>query len=268
MYSLISAIRVRIALVKQALQEPDVLGREKVFIAGIHWNNEKILRDVWVPVVIQLASQIGPNNVFVSVQESGSWDDSKGALRFLDEQLAVLGVPKKIILDNTTHLDEISQAPGPGWLATPTGQIEMRRIPYLAKLRNLVLQPLLDMKDRDIHFDKILFLNDVAFNVKDVRTLLSTRGGEYAAACSLDFSKPPEFYDTFALRDSEGHEKLMQTWPYFRSRESRRALMYGESVPVESCWNGLEPSGADEPSGDECFAILRKPAVEISSYFR
>jgi len=69
-------------------------------------------------------------------------------------------------------------------------------------------------------------------------TLLDTRGGLYAAACSLDFSKPPKFYDTFALRDAEGNEPLMQTWPYFRSRASRNAVRQGMPVPVTSCWNG------------------------------
>jgi hypothetical protein len=72
-----------------------------------------------------------------------------------------------------------------------------------------------------------------------VQRLLDTRGGDYAAACSLDFSKPPAFYDTFALRDSEGHAAVMQSWPYFRSRASRDALKASEPVPVTSCWNGI-----------------------------
>lgn len=75
--------------------------------------------------------------------------------------------------------------------------------------------------------------------VDDVLRLFETRGGDYAAACALDFSKPPHFYDTFALRDSEGHDTLMQTWPYFRSRDSRRAVKSGQPVPVASCWNGI-----------------------------
>ena len=69
--------------------------------------------------------------------------------------------------------------------------------------------------------------------------LLDTHGGEYAAACSLDFSKPPEFYDTFALRDSKGHEAVMQTWPYFRTYASRYAAQRSLPVPVTSCWNGM-----------------------------
>jgi hypothetical protein len=75
---------------------------------------------------------------------------------------------------------------------------------------------------------------------QDVLTLLDTNGGQYAAACSVDFSRPPEYYDTFALRDSEGHAHLMQTWPFFRSRVSREAMVANaEAVPVKSCWNGI-----------------------------
>ena len=72
-----------------------------------------------------------------------------------------------------------------------------------------------------------------------MQRLLATRGGDYAAACSLDFSKPPAFYDTFALRDSEGYAAVMQSWPYFRSRASRDALKASQPVPVTSCWNGI-----------------------------
>jgi hypothetical protein len=69
--------------------------------------------------------------------------------------------------------------------------------------------------------------------------LLDTNRGEYAAACSIDFSKPPDFYDTFALRDSDGHEAVMQTWPYFRASASRYAAQRLLPVPVVSCWNGM-----------------------------
>ena len=75
--------------------------------------------------------------------------------------------------------------------------------------------------------------------VPDVLNLLKTNNGDYAAACSLDFSKPPSFYDTFALRDSRGHEHASQTWPYFRSSKSRKAMMNAEPVRVSSCWNGI-----------------------------
>ena len=68
---------------------------------------------------------------------------------------------------------------------------------------------------------------------------MNTNGGNYAAACALDFAKPPRYYDTFALRDSDGEEPVMQTWPYFRSRASRQAVIHNRPVPVSSCWNGM-----------------------------
>ncbi|RAL11779.1 glycosyltransferase family 69 protein [Aspergillus homomorphus CBS 101889] len=213
---------------------------ERIFIASTHWNNERILRSHWNDAVVDLVQTLGSDKVFVSVLESGSWDDSKGALRELDTRLDRLGVRRNITLSDRTHQDEISAAPGrDGWIETPRGRTELRRIPYLARLRNWTLQPLEDLARQGITFDKVLFLNDVVFTIDDVATLLQTNNGIYGAACSLDFSKPPLYYDTFALRDSLGDEHVMQTWPYFRSAASRNALMNMEPVPVRSCWNGM-----------------------------
>ncbi|KAE8349943.1 cryptococcal mannosyltransferase 1-domain-containing protein [Aspergillus coremiiformis] len=239
-WTLAEVLLIKYTLVQQASSESRALGSERIYITGLHWNSEKILREAWIPAVVDLAMAIGRENVFVSVQESGSWDDTKGALRLLDQQLAEYDIPRRIILDETTHRDEISKPPtGQGWIQTPIGQTELRRIPYLAHLRNLVMQPLYEQQREGVIYDKILFLNDVVFTTRDIRRLLSTRGGEYAATCSLDFSKPPNFYDTFALRDADGHDMLMQSWPYFRSRASRHALKRSQPVPVASCWNGV-----------------------------
>jgi len=139
---------------------------QKIFIASIHWNNENILRSHWVPGVLGLVEHFGKENVYVSVQESGSWDDSKGALRELNQSLELTGVRRRIILDETTHADEIAKPPAEsGWIKTPRGAKELRRIPYLAGLRNLVLKPLEELAEAGEHFDKILFLNDVVFTV-------------------------------------------------------------------------------------------------------
>jgi len=90
------------------------------------------------------------------------------------------------------------------------------------------------------------------FQTEDIVTLLATRQGHYDAVCSLDFSVPKIYYDTFALRDSLGMKALPQTWPYFLSSESRHALMANQPVPVQSCWNGAvafkaEPFYASPP---------------------
>lgn len=213
---------------------------ERIFIASTHWNNELILKNHWNKAVVDLAQYFGPNNTFVSIYESGSWDNSKSVLRELKTQLDSIKVGNEVVLDPTTHEDEIAKQPAEtGWIHTPRGRKELRRIPYLSRLRNLSLEPLHTLARNGIYFDKILFLNDVVFTTNDVTTLLHTRGGNYAAACALDFSKAPSYYDTFALRDSEGHEAVMATWPYFRSHASRSALKRGDAVPVSSCWNGM-----------------------------
>jgi len=140
----------------------------RVYITSLHWNNEGILRDFWNSAVADLVTALGPSNVFISIHESGSWDDSKGALRELDRTLDTMGVARKITLDQTTHADEISTPPGVqghGWIKTPRGSIELRRIPYLSRLRNMSLQPLLDLAENGTAFDYVLFLNDVVFEV-------------------------------------------------------------------------------------------------------
>lgn len=212
----------------------------RLYIASTHWNNEEVLRKYWNNAVVDLVKTVGPRNVFVSVYESGSWDDSKGALTELDGRLGLLNVQRNITLSDVTHLDEIRKPPSQtGWIDTSRGRKELRRIPYLSRLRNYTLWNLEQLAKQGITFDKVLFLNDVVFKTEDIYTLLATNDGHYSAACSLDFSKLPVYYDTFALRDSEGHEHVMPSWPYLRSRQSRHAIKKNQPVPVTSCWNGL-----------------------------
>jgi len=140
--------------------------RERVYIASLHWNNERILRSHWNDAVVALANALGRDNVFITVYESGSWDDSKGALKELDLALGAHNIRRNITLSPTTHLDEMSVSTrGQGWVDTPRGRKELRRIPYLSRLRNLTLEPLRQLVLRGETFDKILFLNDVVFDV-------------------------------------------------------------------------------------------------------
>ena len=212
----------------------------RIYIAAQHWNTARILRSHWNAALYALVQELGIDNVFVSIYESGSYDDTKDALRELDDALGELHAKRSIVLSDVSHADEITQQPTEhGWIKTPTGETELRRIPFLASVRNRVFEPLESLTARGEHFDSILFLNDVVFTPQDVLRLLDTNGGDYATVCSLDFSKPPAFYDTFALRDSSGQEAVMHTWPYFRSHVSRYAMERGLPVPVTSCWNGM-----------------------------
>jgi hypothetical protein len=172
-------------------------------------------------------------------------------LRDLHHELEALGVRSRFVLDETSHEDIVKARPTAaheGWIkieksgfesfGVNRGDYALRRIHYLAQLRNKVFEPLEEMARKGEKFDRILFLNDVVYSADDILNLLQTRDGKYAAACSLDFESPPAFYDTFALRDHDGYPAMMQTWPFFRSEASRQAVIANGPVPVRSCWNG------------------------------
>lgn len=229
-----------------ALQtSPRLHNDKRIYIAAQHYNSARLLREHWNEALYKLVQELGTENVFVSIYESGSYDETQQALRELEANLELLEVRKEVVLSELTHKEEIAaQSTEHGWIDTPAGEHALRRIPFLASIRNKVLKPLEVLTAQGEQFDTILFLNDIAFTTEDVLRLLDTNGGDYAAACSLDFSKHPYFYDTFALRDSNGHEAVMQKWPYFRSYISRHAAERFSPVPVSSCWNGMGGSHA------------------------
>ncbi|KAJ5919741.1 hypothetical protein N7454_009576 [Penicillium verhagenii] len=239
---------IELYVIIQRISEVDLIYRdqprrkERIYIAGVNWNNEPILRSHWNQALLNLAWKLGPDNIYVSIYESGSYDNTKGALMELDLELERLQVPRTIILSPVTHEDEMAATPGEGWVQTPKGDMELRRIPYLSRTRNMSLKPLEELAKQGVTFDKILFLNDVVFTPNDVFELLDTNDGSYAAACSMDFAKPPSYYDTFALRDASGHEAMMTTWPFFRDATSRKAVKDLSPVPVQSCWNVAMPA--------------------------
>jgi hypothetical protein len=150
----------------------------------MHWNNEVIIRSHWSAAVLGLVRHFGAENVYVSIIEGGSWDDSKNALRELDLHLGDLGVQRSSELLDTTHKDEIERTPGPyeeGWVWTSRGRKELRRIPYLAGIRNRVMEKLNQLAEnsngqKGQTFEKILWLNDVIFTVyRHLHVLISVR---------------------------------------------------------------------------------------------
>lgn len=151
---------------------------ETIFIVAIFRKSELMLRENWSPALISLVQHLGPKNVYVSIIESGSWDGTKGALMDLDGMLEKVDVERTIELgmDRDAQLEELKHVPEEGqdrtgWLYTGRKESEsgweMRRIPYLARLRNKAMEPLLRIWDegRGRKFDKILWINDVVFTV-------------------------------------------------------------------------------------------------------
>ncbi|KAJ1331099.1 Cryptococcal mannosyltransferase 1 [Microdochium nivale] len=227
-----------------------------VFIASVHRNNEAVLLEGWNEALLSLIDYLGADNVFVSIVEGGSQDKTKDVLRDLQARLDDRGVPNKVELGMTVwqQIEEINNRPAPdaprkpGWIWWEEGKRwDLRRIPYLSRVRNQALEPLLSLdqpasdssSSSGKRYDKVLWLNDVVFDTQDLATLLATNDGDYAAACSMDFKTPPFYYDTFALRDDLGYKSTSLYWPWFQSGRARRAVWRSEPVRVKSCWNGI-----------------------------
>lgn len=214
----------------------------RVFIASLLRNNEDILKAGWSQAIVNLTQELGPDNVWVSIHESGSHDGTKRELQSLDARLTQLGAGHKISMaDVEEDMQNMMPKDGPGWINVH-GKHMLRRIPWLAELRNKNIEDLKELTDKNILFDRILFLNDIIFTSDDALELLRTRDGQYAAACGFDYKRPwptITFYDQFATRDSNGQELTALQHPYFADGESRDALVRGSVVPVRSCWSGI-----------------------------
>ena len=152
---------------------PAALREQKIFIVSINRNSEYVLRLYWSSALLALVQALGPANVFVSIVESGSQDDTKGALRDLEAQLNGLGVENSIVLGTTVD-EQYEMLMNPpdgnekeGWIFTGrnvTGW-ELRRIPHLAGTRNRAMEPLSALSPGR-RFDKVLWVNDVVFTVR------------------------------------------------------------------------------------------------------
>lgn len=239
---------------------PEHTNNTSVFIVSVHRNTGQIL-PTWGAAVLAVIDHLGAENVYFSALESGSQDDTKERLAALKDQLDARHVPNTVTLGMTVweQLHELWDRPDPdgprqeGWIWNQEDQeYDLRRIAYLARERNRAMEPLRELQEQGMTYQKVLWLNDVVFDLEDFVTLLHTRQGNYAAACSLDFKQPPHYYDTFALRDDQGQKTASNFWPWFLSPVSRQSAWQSQPVPVQSCWNGMvlfdaAPFYADPP---------------------
>ncbi|KAJ5915007.1 hypothetical protein N7504_003890 [Penicillium tannophilum] len=212
---------------------------EKVFIAAsLYDRGGELAGGQWGIQLLQLIDMIGDQNVFVSIYENDSGADGESALRELERQITS---QKDIVFEE--HLDPKSLPT----VTIPGGDHRVKRIEYLAQVRNKALKPLTD--DPNTRYDKLLYLNDILFDPVDVLQLLfSTNANEdgvaqYRAACAVDFDNPFKFYDTYATRDLQGHSMGLPFFPWFSTAgngESRRDVLQGkDAVRVRSCWGGM-----------------------------
>nr|KMM71867.1 hypothetical protein CPAG_08168 [Coccidioides posadasii RMSCC 3488] len=217
---------------------------EKIFIAA-NIINEDLIRGAWGDAMRELVDILGEENVFVSVYENDSGVGTSDALREFQERLRC---NSSIVTGDNLSLSDLPSS------TVPSGEKRIKRIAYLAEVRNRALRPLdptytpLDsqtgFQHANMRFDRILFLNDIFFSPADaVQLLFSTNKSRYRAACAIDFVSNVMFYDSFVVRDTNGYGMGLMFFPWFPptgSAESRNAVLAEkDAVPVRSCWGGM-----------------------------
>jgi len=156
----------------------------RVFIAAMIANSAPLLSNFWIPALLDLIGKLGRENVYVSILENESFDETRALLKDLQKTLA------QRVVDNTFQFEEgcrdgYTMKTG-GFLERVLGKVgtndnwihikdgwQPRRISYLATLRNMVLEPLSKSPRK---FDKVLFINDVIFEVDRSENLLISIG--------------------------------------------------------------------------------------------
>lgn len=178
----------------------------------------------------ELCSSLGHRNVFVSIYESNSSDDTCERLQILGEELQALGIPQSVRCGKHS----VRHGKVAGVMSSYS------RIEYLASVRNEALAPLDDLDGLGPGvgpFSHVAWLNDIFFDPVDVITLLNTKGGDFDQVCAID-TVPMGFYDTWVTRDIN-EARLKPLWPYFSSAEDVASMRVEEPILVNSCWNGL-----------------------------
>lgn len=227
----------------QELGQSANVHNEKIFIAASLYDHEgELMSGQWAQSVQHLIAILGPDNVYLSIYEN---DPDQKAQAALDSFSRNITCQKEFVTENL----DLHRLPH---VSTPDGKQRLKRIAFLADVRNRALRPLEDIKSpaHSMRFDKLLYLNDVVFDPIDAANLLfstnvdETNGRtQYRATCAVDFINPFKFYDTFATRDLEGYDMGVPFYPWFSGAgkaESRKDVLgQKDAVRVKSCWGGM-----------------------------
>ena len=134
-------------------------------------NNEEVI-PYWSDSIIKAIHYLGADNVFVSIIESRSDDQSPALLQQFDDRLDAMHVQRRILTQDTA-------------ITKPDIVTEIQRIQFLSALRNRVLEPLVENGG----YDKVIFSNDIFIEPETILELLYTSEGEYDMACGMDYGQ-------------------------------------------------------------------------------
>ncbi|ORX40975.1 capsular associated protein [Kockovaella imperatae] len=228
----------------------------KYFFAINLYNSFDVIPDIFA-TLFRTAAVLGYHNVFVSIYENGSSDQTKSLLKIFDALARAVGLRIDIRTSMRTR-----------------GAFN-HRIEYLAEVRNAAMVPLHELRDNGNEvFDSIVFMNDILPCVDDLLELIwQSRKQNAGITCAADYMYhddigAPVFYDNWVARDING--TALENAPFeqvFHHTESNHRFQRHLPVQVQSCWNGiavLDPAPFYAPPNVK-FRMARLPDGECSA---
>lgn len=186
--------------------------QHKYFFAINLYNSFDVIPDLFA-TLLRTAAVLGYHNVFVSIYENGSNDQTKALLKIFDALARTAGL--RVIISTSMRT---------------RGQFN-HRIEYLAEVRNAAMVPLHELRDNANEvFDSIVFMNDILPCVDDLLELIwQSRKQNAGITCAADYmyhddivsltfglveaiscmngaheKGAPVFYDNWVARDING----------------------------------------------------------------
>jgi alpha-1,3-mannosyltransferase len=156
--------------------------QHKYFFAINLYNSFDVIPDIFA-TLFRTASILGYQNVFVSIYENGSSDQTKALLRIFDALARTVGL--RIIIRTSMRT---------------RGQFN-HRIEYLAEVRNAAMVPLHELRDNDGEiFDSIVFMNDILPCVDDLLELIwQSRRQNAGITCAADYMYHDDIVSYYSL---------------------------------------------------------------------
>lgn len=202
--------------------------QHKYFFAINLYNSFDVIPDLFA-TLFRVGSILGYHNIYVSIYENGSSDQTKALLRILDALTRSVGLRFSIRTSNRIR-----------------GAFN-HRIEYLAEVRNAAIGPLQELRDANGEvFDSIVFINDILPCVDDLLELIwQSRRQNAGITCAADYIfheeiGAPVFYDNWVARDING--TALENAPFeavFHHQDSSERYQKHLPVQVQSCWNGI-----------------------------
>ena len=145
-------------------------GEHKYFFAINLYNSFDVISDLFA-TLFRVSAILGYHNVFVSIYENGSTDQTKALLRIFDALARSVGLRVTIRTSQRTR-----------------GAFN-HRIEYLAEVRNAAFVPLHELRSSENeYFDTIIFMNDILPCVDDLLELIyQSRLNNAGITCAADY---------------------------------------------------------------------------------